>query len=421
MFDLDHWQEILLALAKNKLRTFLTAFGVFWGIFLLVVLLGSGQGLNNGAMSGFAGSATNSFFVWGMRTSKPFAGLAPGRSIDFTDDDTAALAAQVKEIKVLAPRLQLGGFNGGATVTRGRESAGFSVMGDHPEIFEIQPVRLTRGRLLNHIDIAEKRKVAVIGTRVAEVLFEKGENPLGGWLRVNGVPFQVVGVFASRNSGNQADRDAQTIYVPFTTFQPAFNAIHEVHWFAVTAADGVRASVAEERVLAVLRSRHKAAPDDRRAIGHFNLEEEFGKLTGLFAGIRALMWIVGLGTLAAGAIGVSNIMLIIVRERTQEIGIRRAVGARPWNVMSQIVLEAVMLTTVAGFLGLAAGVFTLEGVAALMAAGGGGGPSMFQDPGVGFGTALRALAVLVAAGTVAGIVPAQRAVSVSPVVALRSE
>ncbi|KAB2963391.1 MAG: ABC transporter permease [Thermoanaerobaculia bacterium] len=423
LFDLDHWQEIGHALAKNRLRTFLTAFGVFWGIFLLVVLLGSGNGLTNGVMAGFEGTATNSFFCWGMRTSKPFAGLPAGRSIDFTDEDTAEIRRQVPDAAVVAPRLQRGGWRGGVVVRRGGETGSFSVMGDHPEIFEIQSVRVEKGRLLGRLDVEEARKVAVIGTRVQEVLFPDGENPIGDAIEINGVWFKVIGVFGSRNSGGQADRDAQTIYIPFTTFQNSFNAAGEVHWYAVTAAPGVSAERVEEQVLTLLRTRHKVAADDRRGIGSFNLAEEFAKIQGLFAGIRLLMWIVGLGTLTAGAIGVSNIMLIVVRERTREIGIRRAIGARPGSVIGQIVLEAVVLTAAAGLLGLAAGVATMEGISGLLAGAGtaGGQPTMFKDPGVMLDDALIAVLILVTAGTVAGLIPAQRAVAVNPVVALRSE
>ncbi len=239
MFDLDHWQEIAAALGKNRLRTFLTAFGVFWGIFLLVVLLGSGNGLNNGVMAGFSGTATNSLFVWGMRTSKPYAGMDAGRSIDFTNEDIGELRRLVPEAAVIAPRLQMGGWRGGATARRKGEVGSFTVMGDYPEIFTIQSMVLDRGRLLNRLDLDEKRKVAVIGTRAEETLFEKDENPIGDAIEINGVWFKVVGVFRSRQTGNQGERDAQTIYIPFTTYQQAFNAQNEVHWFAVTARDGV--------------------------------------------------------------------------------------------------------------------------------------------------------------------------------------
>jgi putative ABC transport system permease protein len=387
------------------------------------VLLGSGNGLSNGVMAGFGGSATNSFFAWGMRTSKPFAGLAAGRSIEFTNADWEEILRQVPEAAVVAPRLQMGGFRGGANVRRGGETGAFSVMGDLPEIFTIQSMILERGRLLNRIDVAEKRKVAVIGKRVVEVLFERGEDPIGQSIEINGVWFKVVGVFRTRQTGNDGEEDLQTVYVPFSTFQQAFNAVNQVHWFAVTAAPGHAASKVEEKVLGILRSRHKVDPEDRRGIGHFNLEEEFSKVQGLFNGIQVLMWIIGLGTLTAGAIGVSNIMLIVVKERTKEIGIRRAVGATPWKVIRQIVVEAVFLTSVSGLLGLVAGVAVMEAVGGLLAGRGASsdGPSMFQNPGVTLPDALLALGVLIAAGTIAGLIPAQRAVAVQPVVALRSD
>lgn len=421
MFDLDHLQEIWTALAKNRLRTFLTAFGVFWGIFLLVLLLGSGNGLKNGMDAGFSGAATNSFFAWGMRTSKPFAGLPAGRSIEFTNADVEELRRQVPEAKVIAPRLQLGGFRGGATATRGIHTGSYGVMGDMPEIQTIQSLIVPRGRFLNHLDVQEQRKVAVIGSRVREVLFEPEEDPLGQGIRINGVEFQVIGLFRSRQSGNDGERDAETIFVPFSTFQQAFNAANEVHWMAVTSVDGVKASVVEKKVLDILRARHKVSPQDNRGIGHWNLEEEYEKIQGLFTGIKLLMWIVGVGTLAAGAIGVSNIMLIIVRERTKELGIRRAIGATPWKVQGQIVLESVLLTLGSGLLGLSAGVGLLELVNRFLPPPGASGePQMFQNPGVTLEAALLALAVLVTSGVLAGLAPARRAVAITPMEALRS-
>ncbi len=422
MFDLDHFQEIWTALSKNRLRTFLTAFGVFWGIFLLMLLLGSGNGLKNGIDAGFSGSATNSFFIWGMRTSKPFAGLLAGRSIEFTNADVEEIRRQVPEARVIAPRLQLGGFRGGATATRGIHTGAYTVMGDMPEIATIQSLAVSSGRFLNRLDIEDKRKVAVIGNRVREVLFEADEDPIGHGIRINGIEFQVVGLFRSRQSGNDGERDAETIFVPFSTFQQAFNAANEVQWMAVTSVDGVAAAVVEKKVLDILRARHKVSPQDNRGIGHFNLEEEYAKIQGLMTGIKLLMWIVGIGTLAAGAIGVSNIMLIIVRERTKELGLRRAIGATPWKVQGQIVLEAVILTLGSGLLGLSAGVGVLELVNRLLpGAGASGEPQMFQNPGVTFEVAIQALAVLVVSGVLAGFAPARRAVSITPMAALRSD
>jgi len=418
LFDLDHWQEIYNALSRNKLRTFLTAFGVFWGIFMLVVMLGSGNGLRNGVSQDFDNNATNTFFVWTQRTGKPYRGLPRGRSFDLTNEDVRAVREKVPEAKIVAPRNQLGGYRGGNNVTRGTKAGAFSVMGDIPEIRQIQSVHVTRGRFLNPLDLEQRRKVAIIGSRVHEVLFEPEEDPIGQNIRINGVYFRVMGVFRSSQSGGQADRDAQTIYIPFTTFQNAFNYGNTVGWLAITSVDDVPASVAEENVLTLLKGRHRVAPDDDRAFGHYNIEEEFLKFQGLFNGISILIWIVGSGTLAAGVIGVSNIMLVIVKERTNEIGIRRALGATPISVMLQIVVEALILTSIAGYLGLIAGMGVMDLTASFLVSSG-ANTQMFARPGVGLSSALQALVILVVSGTLAGVIPARRAVSISPVMALR--
>jgi putative ABC transport system permease protein len=291
-------------------------------------------------------------------------------------------------------------------------------MGDYPQIMDVEPVRITRGRFLNRLDLEEKRKVAILGPRVVDVLFEPDEEPIGEYIRINGVYFKVVGLFRPIDADEQ--QDEETIFVPFTTFQSAFNYGNRLNWFAITSQDGVPASVAEEKVLALLRQRHRVHPEDRRAFGHFNLEEEYDKVQGLFAGIRALIWIVGIGTLAAGVIGVSNIMLVIVRERTHEIGVRRAIGATPASVMGQIILEAILLTSVAGYLGLIAGMGAMDLTASMLSADG-GQMQMFMNPGVDLNSAMQALVILIVAGTLAGTIPARRAVSVSPVDALRTD
>ena len=414
--DRDHWQEILEALGRNKMRTFLTAFGVFWGIFMLMVMLGSGTGLSNGVESGFADGATNSFFVWSQRPSKPYRGLLPGRELHLDLGDVAAIQAQVPEVEVLCPRNQLGGWRGNNNITRGRKAGAFVVYGDYPEIARLQSVRMVAGRFLDALDLSERRKVAVLGPRAREVLFDKEEDPIGQDLRISGVYFKVIGVFAPRRSGEDREDDVQSIFVPFTTFQSAFNFGDRVGWFAATSREGSPASVAEEKTLALLRERHRVAPDDSRAFGHFNVEKEFAKVRGLFAGIRLLIWIVGTGTLAAGVIGVSNIMLVIVRERTNEIGVRRAVGATPWAIMTQVVFESLVLTSVAGYLGLVAGVAAIEATSRLV----GDGAEMFKNPEVSLQAALQTLAILVLSGLLAGLFPARRAVQSTPVEALRA-
>jgi putative ABC transport system permease protein len=417
LIDRDHWREIYEALRGNKMRTFLTAFGVFWGIFMLMVMLASGNGLWNGVRQGFADGATNSLFIWSQRTSKPWRGMPIGRQIQLDAADADALRQQIPEAAVICPRNQLGGFRGGNNVTRGTKAGAFSVMGDLPEIARVQSVTIEKGRFLNHLDVAERRKVAVIGTRVREVLFAKNENPLEGSIRINGIYFKVIGVFSPNGNGGDREEQPQTIFVPFSTFKSAFNFGDRVGWFAIISKDGVPASVVETKALALLKERHRIAPNDERALGHFNLEKEYGQLQGLFGGIGALVWIVGIGTLSAGVIGVSNIMLVIVRERTNEIGLRRAVGATPFAITAQIIFESLVLTTFAGYLGLVAGVGVVTGIAKLMAAN---PAEMFRNPEVPFESAIVTLTILVASGVLAGLVPARRAVKISPVEALRA-
>jgi len=417
LFDADHWREIGQVLRANKLRTALTGLGVFWGIFMLMAMLGSGKGLSNGVAEGFSDGATNSLFVWSQRTSKPYRGMPIGREIELTLADGEAIRREIPEAGIICPRNQLGGYRGGNNVTRGTKAGAFSVMGDYPEIATIQSVRLTSGRFLNHLDIEERRKVTVIGSRVREVLFGPVEDPLGQLVRVNGVYFKVIGTFQPRRSHGGHDDQAQSLFIPFTTFRAAFNEGEEVGWFALTSRDGIPASKVEEKVLAFLKERHRVAPEDTRAFGHFNIEEEYNQVQGVFGAIGAITWLVGIGTLAAGVIGVSNIMLVIVRERTNEIGIRRAVGATPFAVIAQIVMEALVLTSVAGLLGLSAGVGVIELAGRVLVDP---NAEMFRNPEVTLQSALLAVAILVLSGVAAGFFPARRAVAMHPVEALRA-
>jgi putative ABC transport system permease protein len=422
MFDLDKWQEIFAALKKNKMRTFLTAFGVFWGIFMLVIMLGSGRGLQNGVYDGMKDFATNSIFVWTQQTSEPYAGFPRGRRFNFRNADIEALRNNIPEIDILAPRLQArGGTNATDNVMRGLKTGSFTVNGDFPEWNKIDPVKMINGRFLNQLDINQKRKVAVIGNLVAEILFEKEEDPIGKYIRINGVYFQVVGLFSPLNSnvGFGGDK-AQSIFIPFTTLQQTYNYGDVVGWFAITAKPGIAASVVDEKARELLKRRHKVAPHDKQAINGFNLDEEFKKMSMLFLGIDVLIWIVGIGTLLAGVIGISNIMLIVVKERTKEIGIQRALGATPRKIISQIITESVFLTTLAGYFGLSLGVFLLEMINKALIASNAEG-QVFKNPGVDFNVAVTALIILILAGAFAGLMPAQRAVSIKPIDALRDE
>jgi putative ABC transport system permease protein len=276
------------------------------------------------------------------------------------------------------------------------------------------------GRFLNDIDIDESRKVCVIGTRVRDVLFEKNEEPLGQYIKIKGVYFQVVGVFEPKTGMNFGGEKEQTIFLPFSSLQKAYNFGDQVHYFSVTAKDHIPVSVVDEKCREIIRKRHHIHPDDKQAIGGFNLEEEFNKMHGLFNGIAALMWIVGIGTLIAGVIGVSNIMLVIVKERTKEIGIQRAIGATPAKIISQIILESVFLTAFAGYIGLVVGVGIIEGVNYLLESSG-ASTDMFKHPEVDFNIAISALVILVISGVFAGMIPARRAISIKPIDALRDE
>ena len=421
MFDLDRWQEIMSALKKNKLRTFFTAFGVFWGIFMLVIMLGSGTGLKNGVASDFGDFATNSVFMWSRPTTVPYKGLPRARNFNFKNDDIAALRREIPEIEYLAPRTQGGGFRGGNNVVRGTKSGAFSVMGDYPEWNLIDPVVIDNGRFLNHADLKEKRKVAVIGNKVYEVLFKPGEEAIGQYIQIQGIYFQVVGVFKPKNSGvNFGGEKEQSVFIPLTTFQRVYNWGDVVGWFAFTSKPGIPVSVVEEKASALLRRRHSVSPDDPQAIGSFNMQKQYNQMIGLFAGINGLIWIVGIGTLLAGVIGISNIMLVIVKERTKEIGIQRALGASPMNIISQIITESVFLTTFAGYVGLVIGVFILEGVNYALSQGG-GDSTMFKNPNIDFNMAIIALVILIFSGAVAGLIPARKAVSIKPIDALRYE
>ncbi len=420
LFDLDNWHEIWTALKKNPVRTFFTAFGVFWGIFMLVIMLGSGKGLQNAAFKGFGDFATNSFFMWAQKTSMPYRGFKQGRSFFFNNDDIETIRRNVPEAKLVAPRLQGGGHNGASNVVRGKETGAYNIYGDYPDYFKIDPVDITAGRFINNLDVKEERKIAVIGSSVIKDLFKPDENPIGQYIRIQGVYFKVVGLFKSKKKGGQADRDNNSIFLPFSSMQRTFNYGNKVFWFAINSQDNVHASVTEAKVIALMKKVHQINPNDTQAIGHFNVEKEFKKMSGLFTGINGLVWIVGIGTLLAGIIGVSNIMLIIVKERTREIGVKRALGATPLNIISQIILESITLTTAAGYIGLVIGVALLSLIDKVMVSSS-ANSQFFLHPEINFNVGMTALAILVISGIFAGLIPAKRAVSIKPVEALRDE
>lgn len=423
VLDPDFWQEIWSSLKKNKLRTILTAFGVFWGIFMLLVMAGAGQGLANGINEGFKSFATNSAFFWTQKTSEPFKGYKRGRFWELTNSDIDYIKKNVADIQYLAPRLQGWRQSQGDNTFFDNKSGSFYIKGDYPVYRNIDPFTVVKGRFINEIDILLKRKVCIIGERVEEVLFAQEENPIGEYIKVNGVWFQVVGVFKPDTEINFGGDKKESIFMPFTTLQQTFNYGNQVHFFSVTAKPGVAVSVVEDRILKVLKEHNDIAPDDKQAVGHVNVEMQFKQMSALFMGINILTWIVGLGTLFAGVIGVSNIMLVIVRERTHEIGIQRALGATPKTVIMQILSEAIVLTIAAGYLGMVIAMGLLEGATVILEkmAENPDNTVVLKNPQISLVVGLVALLVLVIGGAIAGALPAYRAVKMKTIDALRDE
>lgn len=419
MFNRDRWIEIIEAMNANRFRTLLTAFGVLWGIYILVLLLALTNGLRNGVSADFGNFATNSMFMWSQGTSKPYKGLPKGRFFNFKLEDVAVLREQVPELKYISPRNQLGGFRGANNVTRNEKTGAYNIYGDYPEFINQQPMDITAGRFISYSDINEKRKVCILGIDVVKGLYDIEEEPIGSYIKINGINFLVVGTFKNPKSNGDAEESANTIFIPFTTFSQAFNRADNVGWMAITAKDDVEITDVKERVFTIMREQRKVHPEDLRAIGHFDLAKEFAKIMGLFSILGLVGYVVGGLVLLSGAIGVSNIMLIVVKERTKEIGVRRALGASPWNVKSQILMESLTLTIVSGMLGIAcaAGTIWLLNFGLQQA----GPVDNFANPSVNIGVILVALTILIISGLLAGLIPATRATQMKPVDALRIE
>jgi putative ABC transport system permease protein len=420
ILDSDNWQEIFNTLKKNRIRSFLTAFGVFWGIFMLIIMLGSGKGLENGVTNDFSGIATNSVFLWTRNTTKPYKGYPAGRRFGFTNSDIEAISSNIHQVEYLAPRNQLSNNTNSNNVTYHLKTGIYSVYGDYPTIRNIQLVDMIQGRFLNAFDIKYKRKVTVIGERVFQELFKKGESPIGKYIRVKGIYFKVVGVYRSKDKDDPDERRSKVVNIPFTTFQKVFNYGDRVGWFSMTAKKGFSAAELRKDVMTFLAVRHQVDPNDERAFGYWNMEKEFNKISRLFDGITFLIWFVGIFTLLAGIIGVSNIMLITVKERTKEFGIKRAIGATPSHIITQIILETILLTSVSGYFGLVTGIGLIELVATILDQLN-INAMMFANPEVDFKIAITAIVVLILSGALAGLIPAQRAISIKPVDAIRDE
>lgn len=416
MFNIDQWQEILQAIAANKVRTFATAFGVFWGILMLIILLGAGQGLQNGVQQSMLLDAINSIWIVPSRTAMPYQGMPAGREHPFIEDDLDSVSENVEGIDLMSPENRLmGQFD----VRYKNRSTNFEVYGADSEYFGIKVTqKVTNGRSINPLDDRQGRKVALIGDRIAEIVFPPGVDPVGEYLQIKDVNFRVVGVFSFESSAGMDQ--SQRIYIPFSTFQTIFNPDRKVTLFAVTTAEGRDGKVLEDDILKLLKQRQSVHPDDNQAYFVHNQEDQHRQVEGLFLAIKVFIWMVGLGTLTAGIVGVSNIMIIIVNERTREIGVRKALGATPASVVGMILQESIFITLFAGYVGLVLGVLLLEGLNQLLI-GLGGDLQLFSRPEIDLRVALSALAVLVLAGALAGLMPAIRAARVKPAEALRSE
>lgn len=420
IIDTEKWGEIFKTLSRHKLRTALTAFGVFWGIFMLTVLLGSGKGFERGVMEGFP-RVSNFIYIWnGGKTQIPFQGLPIGRDIQFTPADVDAIRKDVPSVGRIEGQNSVGMWGGSPPYAVHKSKNGvFSVAGAFAGVEDIESMKIIEGRSINALDTKERRKVVLIGKRVRDQLFVKGEPVLGENVTINGINFQVIGVSESLQQGNSQQED-EKVYIPNDTLRYAFNQTGWVGSFMIIPKPGVHAKVAEEDVKRYLAQRLKISPDDKGVFGSFNLQDESDKVDGLFLGIKAFSWIIAIGTIFAGAVGVGNIMLIVVKERTREIGLRKALGATPGSITTMIMQESLFITAVAGYTGLIVGALLLETISKALESSG-EKVNFFSHPEMDFKTAIVAMVVLIVAGVLASLMPAKRAASVNPITALQDE
>ena len=420
MFDIDKWQEIFATIKKNKMRTFLTGFSVAWGIFMLMILLGSGNGLSNGVSQNFMRDAINAMWLWSGKTSIPYKGMKEGRQIRLTNADYDIIK-DLPGIEHTSGRYYIGGN----TFSYGNEYGSYTAITCHPDLKEVESIEMVRGRFINQVDINETRKSVVLGKDIYDALF-KDKEAIGEYVRVNNIPFKVVGI--CKEGGGTRHRNA---YIPVSTGQKVFNGSNRLHNFALTInANTIEESQAiEKAVRETLARKHKFDATDESALGSYNKLEDVIETMRIFQAIKIFIWIIGIGTLIAGVVGVSNIMLITVKERTKEIGIRKAIGASPKSVIGLILLESILITTVAGYIGLVLGTGLMEIInffveqqyAASAATNGGNGETIFRNPTVDLNVAIMATLLLVIAGALAGYIPAKRAARIKPIEALRDE
>lgn len=419
IFKIDTWQEIYYSLKNNKLRTFLTMIGVGWGMFLFVALLGAAKGMENGFDRVFSGFATNSIFLWAQNTSIPYDGFPKGRKMDLRLSDLEMLPKKIGEIDYISPQSSRGKFGSpGELFSNNGKNATYTLTGDFPVGNKISEKKLIFGRYINDADMSGSKNVIVIGEEIYKNFFDakKNEDPIGKTITVKGIFFNVIGVFRVKKTGGP--ENDQSAFIPFTTFSKMYNEGDKVGFFAIVSKPEADLSVVENDVKDALKTKYHVSPDDTNAFGSFNLGREFGKLTGFLTGMQILTIVVGSLTILAGVIAISNILLITVKERTKEIGIRRALGAKPAEVRNQILLESVVITLVSGILGFVLGIFLLM---LINVATKDQDSFPFYNPTVNYGQVFGAMAIMVILGLIIGMIPAQRAVKIRPIEALRSE
>ena len=415
IFDKDLWSEIFATLGKNMFRTFLTMLGVILAMLILILLLGGANGLSNGFDKIFEGTASNSLFVWSQRTSEPYKGFERGRRISFKVEDAEIIKKQIPEIDVLAPRIELGSHRGVVTVYRNGLKSGSSVYGDYPEIDNITKKKLIEGRFLNQTDLEDSKKVCVIGEETYKLLFDKEENAIGEEIRINGIFFRVVGIYRPNQNMNIDGENA--VFIPFTTFQKAYNSGDRMGWMAIAVDPETKVPVVEAKIKKLLKNKYDISPKDERAIGSFDMSEIFNGISAFTTVLQGFSFFIGIFTLLAGVIAISNILLITVKERTKEIGIRRALGATPRIVKRQIVLEAIVLTAFAGLIGFAISIGILGVLGAVLE----GGDLPIHNPMVTVIQFVVSFLLMIGLSVLIGLIPANRAIRVKPIEALREE
>ena len=420
IFDRDTWQEIFGSIGQNKIRTIITIIGVLWGIFLYIVLAGAAKGVDNGFEKQFERISSNMLFIWAEYTSIPYAGFKTERGISLTLSDVEILKNNITEIQYIAPRIQKGNFgSSGANVSNGNRSGTFNIYGDYPVLTIVTTKDIyDGGRFINELDIKEARKVCVIGERTKKELFKDDVDPIGKHININSIYFRIIGVHKYIDEGGGSFNDDGDIHVPFSTFKRIYNTGDQVGFLLIAGYDHVDILEVEEKVRTELKRIHKIHPDDKRAIGGFNLGALFNRIKNFARGMSFLSLIIGIATILAGVIGIGNILLISVKERTKEIGIRRAIGASPNHIRKQIILESVFLTIIAGLIGIILGAFilyiinistqNLEDIP-------------FTNATVPINFILGALLLMVGLGTLIGFMPAEKAISIKPIDALKDE